>query len=360
MRFALISLGGKGSQAIAKEAKKYFDEVEEINIKKLEVRVDGDKTEILYNKSPLQEYDCVYIRGSYKYALLQRSLSFALQGKCYTPIAPETFTIAHDKFLTMLELGRLNVKMPKTYFAATTNQAKKLLEEVNYPIIMKIPSGTQGKGVMTADSLASAKSMLDTLEVFKQPYLIQEYIETNATDIRAIVAGNKVIASMKRIGRGGETRANIHQGGKGIVFELDYEAERTAVKAAKAVKADVCAVDLLEGVKGAMVIEVNLSPGMEGITQATNKNVADLVARYLFEKTSEFKGETKNGKYKEIVKEFGMRPEKEVIMNLDIKNGRIRLPEGVTKITEFNPDDEVVMIAKKGKLTIKDLDVKKD
>ena len=359
MRFALISLGGKSSKAICKEASKYFKEVEEIDIKKLEVRVDGDKVEILNNKKPLADFDCVYIRGSFRYSLLQRSLSFALQGKCYTPISPESFGIAHDKFLTMLELSKLKVSMPKTYFAATTKQAKKLLEEVNYPIIMKIPSGTQGKGVMTADSLSSAKSMLDTLEVFNQPYLIQEYIETNATDIRAIVAENKVIAAMKRKGKGGDNRANIHQGGSGVSYELDYETERVAIKAAKAVKADLCGVDLLEGVKNAMVIEVNLSPGIDGITKATKKNIADDFAKFLFEKTKEFKGMTKDGKYEEIIKEFGMKPDKEIIMNLDIKGGRIRLPEGVTKITRFNADDEVIMIAENGKLTIKDLDVKK-
>jgi ribosomal protein S6--L-glutamate ligase len=359
MKLALISLGGEGSKSISKEARKYFDSVDEIDIRKIEVRVDGDKVEVLYQKKTLPEYDAVYVRGSYKYALLQRSISFALKGKCYLPIEPEAFTIAHDKFLTMLELSKLNVSMPKTYFAATTKQAKKMLEEVNYPIIMKIPSGTQGKGVMTADSLASAKSMLDTLEVFNQPYLIQEYIETNATDIRAIVAGKEVIAAMKRKGQSGERRSNIHQGGIGVAYELDYEAERVAIKAAKAVKADICGVDLLEGVKNAMVIEVNLSPGLKGITEATKKNVADEFAKFLYEKTKEFKGENKNGKYAEIVKEFGLKPDKEVIMNLDIKGGRIRLPDGVTKITRFNADDEVVMIAEKGKLMIKDLDVKK-
>jgi ribosomal protein S6--L-glutamate ligase len=357
MKFALISLGGRGSKAIAEKARKYFDEVEEVDIRKLEVRVDGKKIEILYNKKELPTYDCVYIRGSFRYALLQRSLTFALNKKCYVPIAPSSFTIAHNKFLTMLELSELKVDMPRTYFAATTKQAKKLLEEVNYPIIMKIPSGTQGKGVMTADSLSSAKSMLDTLEVFNQPYLIQEYIETNATDIRAIVTGNKVVAAMKRKGKGGDNRSNLHQGGTGMNYELDYETERTAIKAARSVGAEICGVDLLEGVKSSMVIEVNLSPGM-GIVEATGKDVPDMIAKFLYEKTLEFKGENKKGEYKEIIKEFGMKPEKEVIMNLDIKGGRIRLPDGVTKITKFNADDEVIMVAEKGKLIVKDLDVK--
>jgi len=360
MKLALISLGGRGSKNILEKAKKYFEVADDIDIRKIEVRVSGKGIELLHDKKPLGDYDCVYVRGSYRYVVLQRSISTALQGKCYLPLSPESFTISHDKFLTMLAMSKLNVDMPKTYFVANTSKAKKLLEEVNFPIIMKIPSGTQGKGVMTADSLSSAKSMLDTLDVFKQPYLIQEYIETNATDIRAIVAGNKVIASMKRVGNASEKRSNIHQGGVGIPYELDYDTERAAVRAAKSVGAEICGVDLLQGIGNkAMVIEVNLSPGMDGITKATKKDVADDLAKFLYEKTAEFKGETKKGEYKEIIKEFGMKPEKEVIMNLDIKAGRIKLPEGVTKITEFTSDDEVILVAEKGKLTIKDMDVKK-
>ena len=87
------------------------------------------------------------------------------------------------------------IPIPTTYLAATTTGAKKLLEHVHYPIIMKIPSGTQGRGIMFADSITSAKSILDTLEVFKQPYIIQEYIETNATDLRVLVLGDKFVST---------------------------------------------------------------------------------------------------------------------------------------------------------------------
>lgn len=360
MKLALISLGGKGSKAISLEAKKYFDEVDEIDIRKIEIRVEDYDVSVLYNEKPLPAYDCVYIRGSYKFALLQRSISFALQGKSYVPIAPSAYTIAHDKFLTMIELSKANISVPRTYFAATTKQAKRMLEEVNYPVILKIPSGTQGKGVMSADSISSAKSMLDTLEVFNQPYLIQEFIDTDATDIRAIVAGDEVIACMKRKGRPGEMRSNIHQGGIGMPYELDYDTERLAIRAAKAVKADICGVDLLEGINKSMVIEVNLSPGLKGITEATKENVADKVAKFLFEETKKFIEESKNGKVKDMIKNNDVQADKELIMNLDVKGGRIKLPMGVTKITKFNADDEVVLIADKGKLIIRSIDVKEE
>ncbi|MBS3156814.1 RimK family alpha-L-glutamate ligase [Candidatus Woesearchaeota archaeon] len=358
MRLALISLGGAGSKMISEEARKLFDEVEEIDIRKIEIRVENNDVGVLYNENPLPKFDCVYIRGSFRYALLQRAISFALKDECYVPIAPSAYTIAHDKFLTMIELSKLKVSVPRTYFAATTKQAKRMLEEVNYPVILKIPSGTQGKGVMSADSVSSAKSMLDTLEVFNQPYLIQEFIDTDATDIRAIVAGDEVIACMKRKGKAGEMRSNIHQGGIGIPFEMDYDTERLAIRAAKAVKADICGVDLLEGINKSMVIEVNLSPGLKGITAATKDNVAGKIAKFLFDEARKFKSDSLEAK--NLVKDDKIQADKELIVNLDIKAGRIRLPGEITKITRFNSDDEVVLVADKGKLEIKEMGVKKE
>ena len=298
MRLAIISLGGTSSELIGKEAKGFFDHVDLLDIRKIEVTAGPKELEILYEKKPLKEYDCVYIRGSFNYSLLQRSLTSILQNKnTYMPFQPDTFTIAHDKFLTILALQKAGVKVPKTYLTATMKAAKKMLEEVHFPIIMKVPSGSQGKGVMSADSLASARSMLDTLESLKQPVILQEYIETDATDIRAIVTGKKVVASMKRKGRAGEIRSNIHQGGIGVAYELDYDAENVALKSAKAVNADICGVDMLESVRGNMVIEVNLSPGLRGIMNATKKNVANSIAEFLHKQTVELKGKENHKEY---------------------------------------------------------------
>lgn len=359
MKLAIISLGGTSSELIAKEAKNYFEEVDLINIRKVEIHAESKELKILYEKKPLKEYECVYIRGSFNYALLQRGLSSVLANKkSYLPLSPESFTVAHDKFLTILALQKAGVKVPTTYLAATMKAAKKLLEEVQYPIIIKVPSGTQGRGVMSADSLASAKSMLDTLERLRQPIILQEYIETEATDIRAIVMGKRVVASMKRKGRGGDIRANIHQGGIGVAYELDYNAENAAIKAAKAVGADICAVDLLEGVKGAMVLEVNLSPGLKGIMEATKKNVPKAVAEFLYKKSEEFKKSEKEKGASELIKEIKGKGEKEVLSNVDIKAGKIRLPELMTKISGFAEGEEVVLVAEDGRIEVRRPDVK--
>ena len=356
MKLAIISLVGKSSRSILEESKQFFDKVDHLDIRKIEVEV-SDELRVSYSGKKIENYDCIYVRGSFRYALLQRSITRALHSEVYMPIKPEAFTIGHDKFLTLLELRKNKVPLPKTYFAATTESAKKLLEEVNYPIIMKIPSGTQGKGVMFADSIGSARSMLDTLEVFNQPYILQEYVETNSTDIRAIVAGNKVIAAMKRKAQKSEIRANIHMGAIGLSYELDPDTEHIAIKSAKAIGAEICAVDILDRGGKPQVIEVNLSPGLEGITKATKKNIAHHLAKYLATRTKEEKDATKSITVDTMFKELEIgskhTKKKEIITSLDIKAGIIKLPKIVTDISGFVSDDEATIEIEKEKIIIK-------
>ncbi len=362
MKLAVISLEGESSKNIVKEAKAFFTEVDSINLKDLDIEVDSKNTQIFYKNKSLNEYDCIYIRGSFRYVTLQRSITRALHNDTYMPIEPKSFTLGHNKFLTLIELQKYKIPMPTTYLTATTEGAKKLIENVHYPIIIKTPGGTHGKGVMFADSQSSAKSVLDALEVFNQPYIIQEYIETNATDIRLIVAGDRVIAAMKRKATKEELRANIHAGGEGTAYVPDYDTEQIAIKAAKAIGANICAVDILEA-KEPLVIEVNLSPGLQGITKATKKNVAQMIARALAEQTKEFLIQTKKQEEKltpeEKIKEQKTK-EKELLTSLDIKAGLIKLPKIITDITNFKPDDEVIIKMQKGKLKIEKHEIQKE
>jgi|TARA_B100001971_G_scaffold214596_1_gene253000 ribosomal protein S6--L-glutamate ligase len=350
MKLAIISLKGESSSKIADEAKELFKVVDRLDIRKIEVHATSKGLNVLYEGNPIEKYDCIYVRGSHRYLLLQRTLTEALNKEVYMPIQPSAFTIGHDKFLTLAELQKNKVPIPTTYLAATVEGAKKILSKVNFPIIMKLSSGTQGKGVMSADSLQSANSILDTLEVFKQPYIIEEYIETNATDIRIIVAGDKIIGAMKRKATSEEMRANIHMGAIGSNFIPSLEMEEISLKAAKAIKSDICAIDILEGLKP-MVIEVNLSPGLEGITKATGKNIPKSIAEFLYEKTKKFKSSKTTKDYNDVLKEIDNG--KEIITNLNIKTGKIRLPEIITKTTGFKDDDEVTISIDKGKLIVK-------
>jgi ribosomal protein S6--L-glutamate ligase len=278
----------------------------------------------------------------------------ALQENVYVPLKPKSFTIGHDKFLTLLELQKNKVPIPTTYLALTVESAKKVLPKIKFPVIMKIPAGTQGKGVMFADSIESANTILDTLEIFKQPFIIQEYIETGATDIRAIVANNKVIAAMKRKATKEELRANIHMGATGEPYIPSYDTEQIIIKAAKALNTEICAVDLLEDLTP-KVIEVNTSPGLVGISKATKKNIFRLVAEALYEGTKTFKEYKKSKDYNQVIKEISNR--KDIITNLEIKAGKIRLPGVLTKITGFNDEEEVILKVEKNKVTIEKHDM---
>lgn len=287
MKIAIISLNGESSKIIAEECKKYFSTVDALNLKDFEVQVNG-KVKVVNCQKDLDKYDCIYIRGSYKYALLQRSITRALNQETYFPIKQNSFTLGHDKFLTLLELQKNDIPIPRTHFAATTKIAKKILDEVDFPVIMKVSEGTHGRGVMIAESKKSAYTILDLLEDFNKPYLIQEFVKTkNTSDIRVIVFKEKIIAAYKRVACEGEVRANIHSGGTREPHDLTEEEAKIAIKAAKAIGADLCGVDILNAEKPS-IIEINLSPGVSSLSEVCNANVPNLIAKELYEQTKRF------------------------------------------------------------------------
>ena len=353
LKAAVISLGSKSSKWVVKALKKYIRTVDDLNIKDIEVTLSPKGMEILYKGKPLENYDCIYAKGSFRYAPLLRAITTVAGKDSYLPLSPDSFTIAHDKILTQVVLQRKGIPTPKTYLSATPEAAKKVLENVHYPIIMKFPQGTQGKGVMFADSFAAANSMLDALTALKQPFLIQEYVETGGVDIRVIVVGDKVAAAMKRKAESGEKRANIHAGGKGQSYALDSHTKKIAVEAAQAIGADICAVDILESVKGPLIIELNVSPGLQGITEATKTDVASGIARFLYKKAKEFSESKKKTETEDVLREISpIGPYKEVLTALDFRGERILLPKVVTDETKFTDKDELIVKIKKGKLMI--------
>lgn len=357
MVVALMSLGSKSSLMTYEAMKKYFKNVDNLSLKHMEVMMGSKGLSILCEGKPLKKYDCIYAKGSFRYAPLLRSITTAYYDTTYMPIKPNTFTIGHDKLLTHLALQYYKIPMPDTYVISSTDAAKKILEQINFPIIMKFPHGTQGKGVMFADSFAAASSMLDAIETLRQPFLIQEYVETDDSDIRAFVIGDKVVASMKRKAIFGEKRANIHSGATGEALILDGYTQKIAIKTAKSIGAEICAVDILETVKGPQVIEANLSPGLQGITEITKVDVADKIARYLYQKTMET---SEKGKTTETTKMFadlgikdsGKDSEQQIVTNLDFRSDRILLPKIISNIAKFDEGDEVVIKSVKGKISL--------
>lgn len=351
---AIISLGSVSSKMIKEEALEYFDEVDLIDLKKIEIRVDHKKTTVLYDGEVLKPYDCLYMRGSYKYSELLYGLSEIYKDKCFVPIEPNAHLIAHNKFLTHLYFSSEKIlKMPDSYFAAKISETKAFLKTLNYPIILKFPTGTHGKGVIFAESASSAGSMVDALDIFKQPVIVQDYIDIKS-DIRIIVAGNKIVGSMRRMASGDEVRANAHMGGNAEPYVVTPTIKKMSLEAAKKIGANICAVDIIESDYGPLILEVNTSPGLQKITEVTRKNVAGEIAKYLYQQTAQIKEEKDRIKTRDVmgtlgVEEIGTRDfEAELI----VKNGKIIVPEFAYKLSSFVEGEDVTYKISKNKIEI--------
>ncbi|MGE0793367.1 MAG: RimK family alpha-L-glutamate ligase [Candidatus Woesearchaeota archaeon] len=356
MNAAVISLGSVSCDWIIKEMENYFDKVDLIDIKYLEISFSGKKAEILYKGKPFGKYDCVHTLGSFRYANLLNALTIIMPDCVFMTKKASAYTVSHDKLLTQLALQKNNIPMPKTYVASTTEAARSIFGQVNYPIIMKFPQGTQGKGVLVAESFASASSIMDALSYLRQPFIIQEFIDTGGKDIRAFVVGDEVVASYQREAKQNEIRSNIHQGGTGKAIELDDESKKLAVKAAKSVGAKICGVDILMSVhKGPLVLEVNVSPGLQGITKYTGINVAEIIAKYLYEETRKLKDKENGEGMKDILSTL-KKEEGEIaslITNLDFRSGRVLLSNLITKTAKLKEDDDYEIHIKDGEILIK-------
>lgn len=355
---ALISLGSVSSQWTLDAMQRYFEEVDDINLKHIEINFSGENAQILYKGKLLPEYDCIFAKGSFRYAPLLQGVSALREKSCYMPIDSSAFSIVHDKLLTQLALQQHKVPMPRTYQAATAEAAKSIMKSMNFPIIMKFPQGTGGKGVVFAESYASASSVLDALTALRQPFIIQEYIETGGTDIRAIVVGDKVVASMERKADVTEKRANMHSGGSGELAELDEATKKMAIKVAKAIKAEICGVDILVGAKGPVVIEGNISPGLQGITACTKVDVADAIAKHLYEQTCKLKEKEHIEEAAKVMQDTGLDTNDTLITELDFRGAKVLLPELIVKKGKLQEETNYEITAKPDCVTIKKFDIK--
>jgi ribosomal protein S6--L-glutamate ligase len=180
-------------------------------------------------------------------------------------------------------LAREGIGLPVTAFAHGPKYAEDVLKEVGgAPCVIKLLEGTQGRGVILAETAASAKSIIEAFSAANMNILVQEFIkEAGGTDIRVLVVGGAVVASMKRSGRMGEFRANLHRGGKAEAVAITEEERKAALRSAEVMGLNVCGVDMLRANRGPVVIEVNSSPGIEGMEQASGADVARAIIEFL-------------------------------------------------------------------------------
>ena len=248
------------------------------------MNITSHKPTVIYQKNPLDDVDAVIPRiGAsktfYGAAVVRQ---FEMMG-VFTANESQAISRSRDKLRCLQILARQGIGLPVTGFAHSTKDIEGLIEIVGgSPLVIKLLEGTQGIGVVLAETDQAAKSVIEAFRGLDANILVQEFIkEAGGADIRCFVVGDKVVASMKRQGGAGEFRSNLHRGGTAEKIKLTPEERSTAVRAARAMGLNVAGVDLLRSNHGPVVMEVNSSPGLEGIEKATGVDVAGKIIEFL-------------------------------------------------------------------------------
>lgn len=279
----LTRSAGYSVRRLREEAKKRGHEVKTIRYPECYVEIQQDKPSISYRGKDLSDFDAIIPRilpgmTNFGTAIVRQ---FEMMG-VYTPARSIAISRSRDKLRSIQLLSKTGIGIPKTVFSRETSDVDGLLDHVGMPVIIKLASGTQGNGVVLAETRKVARSVIQAFYVNDTAFLIQEFIaESAGTDIRAFVVGSQVVASMKRQSLDDDFRSNIHQGGKGTSIKLTDEEKKVAVKAAKATGLSICGVDLMRSNRGPLILEVNSCPGLEGIEEVTGRNVAGKIIEYI-------------------------------------------------------------------------------
>ena len=248
------------------------------------MNITSSRPGIMFNGTPLENFDAIIprigaSRTFYGTAVVRQ---FEVMG-VFSANESQAISRSRDKLRCMQILAREGIGLPITGFAHATQDIDGLIETVGgAPLVIKLLEGTQGIGVVLAETYQAAKSVIEAFRGLDANILVQEYIkEAGGADIRCFVVGGRVIAAMKRQGAKGEFRSNLHRGGNAEKISLSIEERTTAIRAAKAMGLNVAGVDLLRSNHGPVVMEINSSPGLEGIEKATEVDVAGKIIEYI-------------------------------------------------------------------------------
>lgn len=248
------------------------------------IEVEQGAPSLLFRSKPLSDYEAVIPRigASITYFGTAVVRQFE-QLDVYTPSSANGIANSRDKLRALQILSRHDIGLPHTAFVRRKQDVLPAIERVGgAPVIIKLLEGTQGVGVILADSVKVAEAIIETLQSTKQNVLIQKFVgESAGTDIRAFVVGDRVVAGMRRVAQGGDFRSNVHRGGLAEAVDLDSAYRETAIRSAQIMGLKVAGVDMLEGEHGPQVMEVNSSPGLEGIETSTGLDVAGAIIDFI-------------------------------------------------------------------------------
>ncbi len=257
---------------------------------KCDITIEQDNPSILYRGERVTDVDAVIPRIGASVTFYGAAVvrQFEMMN-VFTSTQSQALVRSRDKLRSLQILSKAGLGLPKTVFTNYSKEVKKIIDDVGgAPLIVKLLEGTQGYGVVLAPTKKAAESIIDAFHSMKARVIVQEFIkEAKGADLRAFVVNNRVVGAMKRQGKEGEFRSNLHQGGSGELIKLSRQERETAITAAKAMGLPVAGVDMLQSERGPLVLEVNSSPGLEGIENATGKNIAGSIIRYVVKKVEE-------------------------------------------------------------------------
>lgn len=255
-----------------------------VNHKRCYMNIVSDNPEIHYNGKVIEGVDAIIPRigasvSFYGTAVVRQ---FEMMG-VYSLNESVAITRSRDKLRALQLLSRKGIGLPVTGFANSPDDTQDLLQLAGgAPVVIKLLEGTQGVGVVLAETHKAASSVIEAFRGLKADFMVQEFIEeAGGADLRCFVVGEKVVAAIQRQAKEGEFRSNLHRGGSASLVKITPEERRTAVRSARVMGLNVAGVDLLRSRRGPVVMEVNSSPGLEGIEKATGKDVAGMIVEFI-------------------------------------------------------------------------------
>ena len=286
MKLAILSRGptSYSTRRLKEAALERDHRVKVLNTLKFAIDLQQGEPDLFFRQKPLSTYDAVLPRIGASITYYGNSVvrQFEEMG-IFCVNTSNGIGNSRDKLRSLQILSRHNIGIPRTTFVTDKKDVLPAIERVGgAPVVIKLIEGTQGIGVLLAESTKAAESIIELLQSQKQNVLIQKFVaESKGKDIRAFVVGDRVVAAMRRVAQGQEFRSNVHRGGVAEAVELDEEYRHTAVSAAQILGLRVAGVDMLEGATGPQIMEVNSSPGLEGIERCTDLDIAGAIIDYI-------------------------------------------------------------------------------
>jgi len=273
---------------LVEEGERKGHTVEVIDPLKCDIIIEKEKPTIFYKDRYLDYVDAVIPRiGSsvtfYGCAVVRQ---FEMMN-VFSTVTSDAILRSRDKLKSLQRLSKAGIGMPKTVFTNYSRDAREVIEHVGgAPVIIKLLEGTQGLGVVLAETKSAAESVLEAFNGLQARVIVQEFIkEAKGADLRALIVDGQVVGAMKRQGKEGEFRSNLHRGGSANIIKLSHDELKVAMNAAKALKLPVCGVDMLQSTRGPLLLEINSTPGLEGIEKATGRNIAKNIIAFIEKST---------------------------------------------------------------------------